>query len=210
MPLDYKKAFKELYQPSAKPRIIDVPSMNFVAVRGSGDPNIEGSEYKASIELLYGIAFTLKMSHKSGYSIKCYTDYVVPPLEGLWWTDGYELRIENKADLHFVSMIRLPDFVSKADFDWAVAEATVKKRKDFSRVEFLTYHEGLCVQCMHIGPYDSESATIAALHAFAREQGYALDYGEKRRHHEIYLSDPRRSAPEKLKTVIRLPIKHGQ
>lgn len=185
-----------------------VPSMNYIAVRGKGNPNAEDSEYKAIIGLLYGIAFTIKMSKKGDHRIEGYFDYVVPPLEGFWWQDGVEgIDYAHKEDFRFISVIRLPDFVTKADFDWAVGEATGKKKTDFSRVEYLTYEEGLCVQCMHIGPYDDEPKTVEMMHRYMEDQGYALDISDKRLHHEIYLSDARKVTPEKLKTVIRHPIK---
>lgn len=208
MAFDYKKEYKEFYMPKNKPSIVMVPSMNYIAVRGKGNPNAEDSEYKAIIGLLYGIAFTIKMSKKGDHRIEGYFDYVVPPLEGFWWQDGVEgIDYAHKEDFRFISVIRLPDFVTKADFDWAVGEATGKKKTDFSRVEYLTYEEGLCVQCMHIGPYDDEPKTVEMMHRYMEDQGYALDISDKRLHHEIYLSDARKVTPEKLKTVIRHPIK---
>lgn len=208
MAFDYKKEYKEFYLPKAKPEIVTVPKMNFLAVRGSGDPNIEGGEYKASIGLLYGIAFTIKMSKKGARRIEGYFDYVVPPLEGFWWQDGIAgIDYSRKDSFQWISVIRLPDFVTKEDFDWAAEEASRKKATDFSKVEFLTYEEGLCVQCMHIGAYDDEPATIEGMHRFMEEQGYILDITDQRYHHEIYLSDARRVAPERLKTVIRHPIR---
>lgn len=210
MAFDYKKEYKEFYMSKSKPGIVTVPSMNYIAVRVQGDPNIEGSEYKQSIGLLYGIAFTIKMSKKGDHQIEGYFDYVVPPLEGFWWQDGVEgIDYAHKEDFKGISVIRLPDFVTKADFEWAVQEATIKKKTDFSKVEFLTYDEGLCVQCMHIGPYDDEPATVALMHEFMESQGYALDITNERMHHEIYLSDARKTASEKLKTVIRHPIKRS-
>lgn len=207
MSFDYKKEYKEFYMPSRKPTIINVPPMNYIAVHGQGDPNTEGGEYKQSIGLLYGIAYTIKMSKNGNRWIEGFFDYVVPPLEGLWWQDGVQgVDYSHKEDFKWISLIRTPDFVTKADFDWALNEAANKKKTDFSKVEFLTYNEGLCVQCLHIGSYDSESATIQLMHEFMEKEGYALDISEKRFHHEIYLSDPRRVAPEKLKTVIRNPI----
>ena len=207
MSFDYKKEYKEFYMPSRKPTIINVPPMNYIAVRGQGDPNTEGGEYKQSIGLLYGIAYTIKMSKNGNRWIEGFFDYVVPPLEGLWWQDGVQgVDYSHKEDFKWISLIRTPDFVTKADFDWALNEAANKKKTDFSKVEFLTYDEGLCVQCLHIGSYDSESATIQLMHEFMEKEGYALDISEKRFHHEIYLSDPRRVAPEKLKTVIRNQI----
>ena len=208
MAFDYKKEYKEFYLPPAKPGIVTIPAMNFVAVRGSGNPNDEDGEYKAALELLYGIAFTLKMSYKGSHRINGYFEYVVPPLEGFWWQEGVAgIDYAHKNDFQWISVIRLPDFVTKVDFDWAVAEATAKKKRDFSKAEFLTYEEGLCVQCMHLGSYDNEPATVQLMNDFAESQGYQIAIDDVRRHHEIYLSDPRRTAPEKLKTVIRHPIK---
>lgn len=208
MAFDYKKEYKEFYMPKDKPGIIEVPPMNYIAVRGKGDPNVEGSEYKQSIGLLYAIAFTIKMSKKGDYQIAGYFDYVVPPLEGFWWQENTEeIDYAHKEDFQFISVIRLPDFVTEDDFDWAIAEAATKKKTDFSKVEFLTYAEGLCVQCMHIGPYDDEPATIQKMHAFMTAQGYALDITASRLHHEIYLSDARKVDPSRLKTVIRHPVK---
>lgn len=208
MAFDYKKEYKEFYMPKAKPGIVNVPVMNYLAVRGSGDPNEEGGEYKESIGLLYGIAFTIKMSKKGGRRMEGYFDYVVPPLEGFWWQDGIRgIEYSQKDRFKWISVIRLPDFVTKEDFDWAVAEATAKKKQDFSRVEFMTYEEGLCVQCMHMGSYDDEPGTVDAMHRFMEENGYVLDITDRRYHHEIYLSDARRVAPEKLKTVIRHPVR---
>lgn len=208
MAFDFKKEYKEFYMPKNQPGIVEVPPMNYIAVRGKGNPNVEGGEYKEAIELLYAIAFTIKMSKKGNHRIEGYFDYVVPPLEGFWWQDGIEgIDYTRKDDFRFISVIRLPDFVTKEDFDWAVREATTKKKKDFSKVEFLTYNEGVCVQCMHIGSYDDEPETVKIMSDFMKERGYELDITEKRFHHEIYLSDARRVAPEKLKTVIRHPVK---
>ena len=210
MTFDYKKEYKEFYAPKNKPSIVTVPRMNYIAVRGKGDPNAEDGEYKASIGLLYGVAYTIKMSKKGDYQIDGYFDYVVPPLEGFWWQDGVKgVDYAHKENFRFISVIRLPDFVTKADFDWAIAEATQKKKIDFSKVEFLTIDEGLCVQCMHVGSYDDEPRTVELMHNFMCEQGYTLDISDKRLHHEIYLSDARKVAPEKLKTVIRHPIRKG-
>ncbi len=208
MAFDYKKEYKEYYMPKNKPCIVEIPSMNYIAVRGKGDPNIEGSEYKNSISLLYAIAFTIKMSKLGSHKIEGYFDYVVPPLEGFWWQEGTaEIDYSRKADFQFISVIRLPDFVTENDFNWAIGEATKKKKQDFSKVEFLTYNEGLCVQCMHIGSYDDEPQTIRLMHDFMNVQGYEPDITDKRLHHEIYLSDARKVAPERLKTVIRHPVK---
>ena len=208
MPFDYKKEYKEFYMPPKKPTIVTIPSMNYLAMRGKGDPNTPDGEYKQAIGLLYAIAFTIKMSKKSGRQIEGYFDYVVPPLEGFWWQDGVEgVDYAHKQDFNWISLIRLPDFVTMSDFDWAINEATSKKKTDFSKVEFLTYDEGLCIQCMHVGKYDDEPATVRLMHEFIDQEGYTLDISDKRFHHEIYLSDARRVAPEKLKTVIRHPIK---
>ena len=182
--------------------------MHFIAVRGKGDPNEEGGEYKAAMSLLYGIAFTIKMSKMGDHRIEGYFDYVVPPLEGFWWQEGVQgIDYSRKEEFHWISLIRLPDFVTREEFDWAVAEATRKKKTDFSKVEYLTYHEGLCVQCMHIGPFDNEPATIQAMRELAAKEGYEIDITDSRYHHEIYLSDARKVSPEKLKTVIRHPIR---
>ena len=208
MPFDFKKEYKEFYMPPKKPTIVTVPPMNYIAVRGEGDPNAEGGEYKQAIELLYGIAYTIKMSKKGDHQIKGYFDYVVPPLEGFWWQEGVQgVDYAHKEDFKWVSLIRLPDFVTKADFGWAIEEATRKKKTDFSKVEFLTYDEGLCVQCMHIGSYDDEPATVQLMHEYMAAQGYSLNISQSRFHHEIYLSDARKVSPDKLKTVIRHPIK---
>ncbi len=209
MAFDYKKEYKEFYMPKNKPSIVNIPKMNYLAVRGTGNPNDENSEYKASIGLLYAIAFTIKMSYKGPYKIDGYFEYVVPPLEGFWWQEGNKLGIDyqSKDKFHFISVIRLPDFVTKSDFDWAIEEATKKKNLDFSKVEFLTIDEGTCVQCMHIGSYDDEPATINLMHEYAKKEGYELDITDTRLHHEIYLSDPRRCDVSRLKTVVRHPIK---
>ena len=208
MAFDFKKEYKEFYMPKSKSGIVTVPSMNYIAVRGSGNPNQEDGEYKQAIGLLYGIAFTIKMSKKGDHEIEGYFDYVVPPLEGFWWQDGVE-RVDyaHKENFHWISVIRIPDFVTEDDFRWAAEETTKKKKQNFSKVEFLTVEEGLCVQCMHIGSYDDEPAIVAMMHEFMEQQGYELDITDKRLHHEIYLSDARKVDPEKLKTVIRHPIK---
>ena len=208
MAFDFKKEYKEFYMPKNKPGIVTVPSMNYIAVRGTGDPNQEDGEYKQAIGLLYGIAFTIKMSKKGNHQIDGYFDYVVPPLDGFWFMEGMNgIDYAHKEDFHWISVIRLPDFVTKEDFRWAVEEATKKKKMDFSKVEFLTVEEGVCVQCMHIGSYDDEPATVAMMDEYMDQQGYEPDITDKRLHHEIYLSDARKVAPEKLKTVIRHPIK---
>ena len=208
MAFDFKKEYKEFYLPDKKPSVVLVPKMNYLAVRGQGDPNQKDGKYKQAIGLLYGIAFTIKMSKKGGHQIDGYFDYVVPPLEGFWWQPGVTgIDYAHKEDFRWISVIRLPDFVTKADFNWAVDEATKKKKTDFSKVEYMTYDEGLCVQCMHIGSYDDEPKTVALMHEYMKRQGYALDITDQRLHHEIYLSDARKVAPEKLKTVIRHPVR---
>ena len=208
MAFDLRKEYKEFYMPKDVPSIVTVPPMNYIAVRGKGDPNAEDGEYKQSIGLLYGISYTIKMSKKGDHRIEGYFDYVVPPLEGFWWQDGVSgIDYAHKENFRWISVIRLPDFVTEADFKWAVAEATRKKKEDFSGVEFLTIDEGLCVQCMHIGSYDDEPATVERMHSFMEERGYALDITDKRMHHERYLSDARKTAPEKLRTVVRHPIR---
>ena len=208
MAFDYKKEYKEFYMPAEKPGIVEIPKMNYIAVRGKGNPNDENGEYKSSIGLLYAIAFTIKMSYKGTHKIDGYFEYVVPPLEGFWWQENTEgIDYNRKDDMNFISVIRLPDFVTEDDFKWAVDEATEKKKQDFSMVEFLTYNEGICVQCMHIGSYDNEPETVELMHKYMEESGYELDITGSRLHHEIYLSDPRRCDESKLKTVIRHPIK---
>ena len=208
MSFDFKKEYKEFYMPKEKPNIVTVPTMNYIAVRGIGDPNDEGGEYKRAIGLLYSIAFTIKMSKKLDHQIDGFFDYVVPPLEGFQWQDGVVgIDYSNKASFHWISVIRLLDFVTKKDFEWAIKEATLKKKQDFSKVEFFTYDESLCVQCMHIGPFDNEPKTVQLMHDFIEKNGYELDITDKRLHHEIYLSDARKISPDRLKTVIRHPIK---
>ncbi len=208
MAFDYKKEYKEFYMPKNKPEIIDIPEMKYIAVRGKGDPNVEGGEYKAAIGLLYGIAFTIKMSKKGSRQIEGYFDYVVPPLEGFWWQEGIEgVDYGRKEEFCWISVIRLPDFVSGEDVEWAVEEAGRKKGQDFSKVEFLVIKEGLYVQCMHIGAYDEEPATVDKMNQYLQENGYEDDFSAERLHHEIYLSDARRVAPEKRKTVIRHPVR---
>ena len=208
MAFDFKKEYKEFYMPKKTPSIVTVPEMNYIAVRGSGNPNDENGWYKQAIGLLYSAAYTIKMSRKGNHQIDGYFDYVVPPLEGFWWQDGViGVDYANKDSFRWISVIRLPDFVTKEHFDWAVKEAAEKKKQDFSKVEFFTYDEGLCVQCMHVGSYDDEPATVQLMHDFMVSKGYELDITDKRFHHEIYLSDARRVMPEKLRTVIRHPIK---
>ncbi len=210
MAFDYKKEYKEFYMPKNKPVIVDVPEMNYIAVRGMGDPNEENGAYQKAIEVLYGIAYTIKMSYKGTHKIDGFFEYVVPPLEGFWWQDGIKgVDYSRKDTFSWISIIRLPDFVSKADFDWAVEEASRKKRMDYSAAEFLTIHEGLCVQIMHLGPFDEEPASVAKMDEYLVQQGYVNDLTDVRMHHEIYLSDVRKVEPAKYKTVIRHPIKEA-
>ena len=208
MAFDFKKEYKEFYLPKQTPSIVNVPKMNYIAVRGKGNPNDEDGEYKQAIGLLYGIAFTIKMSKKGNHQIDGYFDYVVPPLEGFWWQEGViGVNYADKDSFQWISVIRLPDFVTEDDFRWALKEASAKKKQDFSKVEFFSYDEGICVQCMHIGPYDDEPATVLKMHEFMEQEGYEQDITDRRMHHEIYLSDARKTAPEKLRTVIRHPVK---
>ena len=211
MAFDYKKEYKEFYLPPRTPGIVTVPAMNFLAARGQGDPNEETGAYKQALELLCAVAYTIKMSKMGKHRLEGYFDYVVPPLEGLWWQEGvHGVDYIHKEAFRWISLIRLPEFVTEEVFDWAVREAAEKKQRDFSKVEFFPWEEGLCVQCMHIGPYDNEPATVAAMDEYAKSQGYELDFSQGRFHHEIYLSDVRRCKPEKLKTVIRQPIKRAE
>lgn len=206
---DFKKEYKDLYMPKTEPSIVTVPEMKFIAVRGSGDPNTS-PEYKQAMEILYGLSFTIKMSKMSGSQPDGYFEYVVPPLEGFWSVnDGIfdGLNITDKSKFHWISVIRQPDFVTESVFEQARAEAEKKKKTDMSKAEFITVSEGLCVQSMHIGSYDSEPSTILKMREYAEKNGYSEDLSDTRLHHEIYLSDPRRCAPERLKTVIRHPIK---
>ena len=212
MAFDYKKEYREFYLPPRQPELVRIPSMNFAAVRGEGDPNQEDGAYKEAIGLLYGVAFTIKMSKQGDRRIDGYFDYVVPPLEGFWWMDGDAgapagIDYSHKEDFHWISVIRLPEFVKKADFDWAAAEAARKKQADFSKVEFWTYEEGLCVQCLHVGSYDDEPETVRRMDGFAQAHGLLTDITAERHHHEIDLSDARKCAPERLKTVIRHPVR---
>ena len=208
MTFDFKKEYKEFYMPKNRPEIVNVPKANYIAVRGKGDPNEEGGAYQQAISVLYSVAYTLKMSYKTEYKIEGFFEYVVPPLEGFWWQDDVDgIDLSDKSSFNWISVIRLPDFVSKADFAWAVETAEKKKKMDCSSAEFLTIEEGLCVQIMHIGAYDDEPATVVIMDEYLETIGYVNDMNESRLHHEIYLSDARKVAPEKRKTVIRHPIK---
>ena len=207
MPFDFKKEYREFYMPSGKPEIVTVPKANYIAVRGKGDPNEEDGAYQKAIGVLYAVAYTLKMSYRTDYRIEGFYEYVVPPLEGFWWQEGVEgIDYSDKSSFCWISVIRLPDFITEKDFDWAVATATEKKKLDCSCAEFLTIDEGLCVQMMHTGPYDDEPATVALMDKYIAGNGYRNDMSATRLHHEIYLTDARKVAPEKWKTVIRHPI----
>ena len=207
MTFDFKKEHKEYYRPKNKPEIINIPQFNFIAVRGKGNPNEENGMYQQAISVLYAVAYTLKMSYKTDYKIEGFYEYVVPPLEGFWWQeDEKNINYLHKENFHWISVIRLPDFISKKDFDWAVEKASTKKKIDCSKVEFFTFEEGLCVQMMHHGSFDEEEATVEIMNQYLQEKGYRNDFNKSRLHHEIYLSDARKVRPEKWKTVIRHPI----
>ena len=208
MAFDFKKEYKQFYMPKTKPEIIDVPGANYIAVRGKGDPNVEGGAYQQAISMLYAVAYTLKMSYKTDYKIEGFFEYVVPPLEGFWWQDDVEgVDLSNKSTFNWISVIRLPDFITKENFEWAKATATKKKKLDCSLVEYLTIDEGLCVQIMHLGPFDEEYKSVELMDEYLKENGYENDFTKDRLHHEIYLSDARKVVSEKWKTVIRHPIK---
>jgi len=208
MAFDFKKEYKEYYMPKNKPSIIEIPTANYIAVRGKGDPNEEGGAYQQAVSVLYAVAYTLKMSYKTDRAIEGFYEYVVPPLEGFWRQDGVDgVDYSDKSSFCWTSVIRLPDFIRREDFEWAVEQASKKKKMDCSAAEFITIDEGLCVQMMHLGSYDGEPATVALMDEYIAAEGYANDLSENRQHHEIYLSDPRKSPPEKLKTVIRHPIR---
>ena len=208
MTFDYKKEYKEYYIPKNKPVLVSIPTMNYIAINGHGDPNYEKGEYKDALSLLYSIAFTLKMSYKTDYRIEGYFSYVVPPLEGLWWQNNSNtIDYQHKEDFNWISMIRLPDFITKKDVDWAITTANAKKQKSHSQVYFFTLEEGLCVQCMHRGIFDDEPATLELIHSYIDNNDLLTDISETRRHHEIYLSDPRKCKAENIKTVLRIPVR---
>ena len=208
MAFDFKKEYKEFYLPPERPEIVTVPRASYIAVRGSGDPNAPDGEYQRAIGVLYAVAYTLKMSYKTDHRIEGFFEYVVPPLEGFWWQEGMSgMDYKNKAALQWLSVIRLPDFVTETDFAWAVETASRKKKLDCSAAAFLTVEEGLCVQIMHVGPFDDEPRSVALMDEFIRQNGYENDLSAERLHHEIYLSDARKVAPEKWRTVIRHPIR---
>ena len=208
MAFDFKKEYKEFYLPKNRPEIVTVPPANYIAVRGQGDPNEESGAYQRAIQVLYAVAYTLKMSYKTDYRIEGFYEYVVPPLEGFWWQEGVRgVDYAHKEAFHWISVIRLPDFVTEKDLRWAAETAEKKKKLDCSSAEFLTVEEGLCVQILHQGPYDDEPATVALMDRYLAEQGYVNDLSDSRLHHEIYLSDARKVEPAKWKTVIRHPIR---
>lgn len=210
MAFDFKKEYKEFYMPKNKPEIVTVPKANYIAVRGKGNPNEEGGAYQKAISVLYAVAYTLKMSYKTDHKIEGFFEYVVPPLEGFWWQENVSgVDYSNKDMFNWISVIRLPDFISKADFDWAVETATKKKKLDCSSAEFLIIDEGLCVQIMHLGAFDDEPKTVALMDSYLEANGYENDLTDTRLHHEIYLSDAQKVASEKWKTVIRHPIKRA-
>jgi len=207
---DFKKEFKQFYAPKQTPQILTVPPANFVCVRGEGDPNESGGAYQRAIEVLYAVSYALKMSCKTDYKIDGFFEYVVPPLEGFWWQSGSACGAADyarKSDFSWISAIRLPDFITRENFDWAVRQAAWKKKLDCGAAEFLRIDEGLCAQILHIGSFDDEPGSVAKIDKFIAANGYAKDFGEQRTHHEIYLSDPRKTAPQKCKTIIRLPIR---
>ena len=211
MAFDFKKEYKEFYMPKNKPEIVTVPKANYIAVRGKGNPNENDGAYQKTISILYAVAYTLKMSYKTEHKIEGFFEYVVPPLEGFWWQDNVDgIDYADKAAFNWISVIRLPEFITKKDFEWAVETASEKKKLDCSSAEFLTVDEGLCVQIMHIGAFDDEPQTVALMDEYIAQNGYENDITESRLHHEIYLSDARKVAPEKWKTVIRHPIKRSR
>lgn len=211
MAFDFKKEYKEFYMPKNKPEIVTVPKANYIAVRGKGNPNEIDGAYQKAISILYAVAYTLKMSYKTEHKIEGFFEYVVPPLEGFWWQDNVDgIDYADKAAFNWISVIRLPEFITQKDFEWAVEAASEKKKLDCSSAEFLTIDEGVCVQIMHIGAFDDEPQTVALMDEYIAQNGYENDITESRLHHEIYLSDARKVAPEKWKTVIRHPIKRSR
>ena len=210
MAFDFKKEYKEYYMPKDKPQIVNVPPANYIAVRGTGDPNEVGGAYQQALGVLYAVAYTLKMSYKTDYRIEGFFEYVVPPLEGFWWQECVDgINYADKSAFHWISVLRLPDFITQKDFDWAVEAAAKKKKLDCSCAELLTVDEGLCVQIMHMGPFDDEPGTVARMDEYLAQNGYVNDMNGHRLHHEIYMSDARKVPPEKWRTVIRHPIKRA-
>lgn len=211
--LDYKKEFKDLYMPKKKPTLIEVPAMNFIMIDGKGDPNEENGEYSKAVELLYALCYTIKMSKKGQNKIEGYFEYVVPPLEGLWWCDEGKIEFLDKSKFHWTSMIRQPEFVTDEVFKWSCSEVLKKKPQlDISKARFRVLKEGLCVQMMHIGPFDNETETVNEIEDYIEKSNLrnaiseVNDDGRIRRHHEIYLSDPRKIDKQKIKTVLRIPV----
>lgn len=201
---DFKKEFKDLYNPK-KPMTIEVLEMTFIMVNGSGDPNCE--EYKKTVELLYGLAYTIKMSYKGDKKIEGFFEYVVPPLEGLWWYEEGEFDFHKRDNWLWTSMIRQPEFVTDEVFQWAVDSLKKKKPElDTSKARLEKFTEGLCVQTMHIGPYSDEPKTVEMMQNFMKENNLKDDTSNIRKHHEIYLSDPRKALSSKMKTVLRHPV----
>lgn len=208
MAFDYKKEQKTFYRPTVKPQIIDIPPMQFLSVERTGNPNDPDGQYSDAIGQLYGVAYTLKMSYKKGYDMEGFFEYVVPPLEGFWWMKNKKgVDYAHKEDFHWISLIRLPEFVKEKDVEWAKEQVTLKKKKDFSKVKLLSYDEGRCVQCLHLGSYDDEPQTVEKMYRYIEENGYVLDITDQRYHHEIYLTDGRKSDPTKMKTIIRHPVR---
>lgn len=207
--VDFKTAEKKLYQPPATPGVIEVPTLRFLMVDGKGNPNEPGGSYQTAVELLYTLAYSIKMMPKNSHTPQGYFDYVVPPLEGLWWLlDQKEFDYKDKSKFCWTAMLRQPEFVTEAVLGEAVQLAQRKKPQlPFSLVRLSDVSEGLCVQCMHLGPYDDEPATLERMNAFITENGLVLDLSDTRRHHEIYLSDPRKTIPEKMRTVLRQPVR---
>jgi hypothetical protein len=210
MAYDFKKEFKVMYNPKTEPSIIDVPTMRFLMVDGKGDPNTS-AEYEAAVEALYTISYSIKMSKMSGNTPDGCFDFVVPPLEGLWdvYDENYTGGIPaNKSQFVWTLMLRAPEFAAPEALEAAKASSAKKKPDvDTSHVQLEDFTEGLRVQIAHIGSYDDEPQTAAKMDAFATANGYAIDFASGRLHHEIYLGDPRKTAPEKLKTVLRHPIR---
>ncbi len=206
-PFDFKKEYKNLYLPKDKPVLIEVPPMTFIMVDGSGDPN-NNQDYQQSIELLYALSYAIKMSHKKGKEPSGFFEYVVPPLEGLWWIDEGEFSLTERDNWLWTSLIRQPDFVTPEVFAWACDEVKAKKPDlPVEKARLEVFEEGLCVQIMHIGPYSTEPETMKKIEAFLVEQDLQdkVPTGEGK-HHEIYLSDPRKAKPETMKTVLRHPV----
>ena len=212
MAFDFKKEYKEFYMPKNRPEIVTVPKANYIAVRGKGNPNEIDGAYQQAISILYAVAYTLKMSYKTEHKIEGFFEYVVPPLEGFWWTEegGHDLLSVPRSTWRWTSALRAPEYATPQVLHWALEECARKKPGvDLSGVRLETVTEGLCVQCLHVGPYDAETAAMERMMAFAGEQGLRPSDDPARRHHEIYLGDPRRVPPEKWRTILRLPVERG-